>query len=810
MAECSRARVKEQFQQHGSPSTGSDEFHEGFFNDDGEPTFGEEDEDTLTVAVSAPPENEWYHGRLDRQGAEERLKQMNKPRSYLVRESDRKPGSYVLSFFGKTGINHFRITAVCGDFYIGGRRFDSLSDLIAHYTHLSDLLKHERLVNPVPPPEPVNDSKRVIAILPYTKMPDTDELTFQKGDIFFVHNELNEGWLWVTAHRTGEQGIVFEELVETLDDSIDPNSLCTIFLGGPESFLVRPSDNSPGDYSLFFHVNNQIQRFRIEKKGVRYVVGGRTFDCLDAVINRYRKEYIVEGHTLGQPVVKARSDAEEYASRKEVEHAEKIYATLRECREQSGLKKNQGVKMQGWLEKRSDKIKKWKCFYFVLMTEGSDTTLYFYDNPKRLKPKGLIDLSCTYLYMMHESLLERPNCFQLVERALPCLATTTYLSCSSTEDVQDWMAAIRPHCVAQNARAPKIERLKELRCLQISIMEAHRLPAKLVPSPYCIVCLNQVKTCRTKVQMSTDPVWDEEFLLDDIPPDVLTVSIQVWNKTKRSKDAQVAELTLELQNLANGEETETWYPLLGVTPVGDWGSMRLRIRYLDDLLMPKEEYSTLLDILLDSELTAVKALADRCHADRTPLAAALLRVFRHQRQEARLLQGMCEFEIGREDETSTLFRSATLTTTLMDLYMKAVCFGFLDAALSSIIHRLVESRQSCELNPSKMDNPNDACSNAEFLLEILDELTDAIFMSSDACPRTVRYICGCLQRSVMAKWPEERLVRTRVISGFIFLRLLCPAILNPRQFSLLPGLSPILFRAVFKSNALESSCWCLI
>ena len=65
---------------------------------------------------------------------------------------------------------------------------------------------------------------------------------------------------------------------------------------------MRPSDNSPGDYSLFFHINNQIQRFRVEKKGVRYVMGGRTFDCLDAVINRYKTEQIVEGHTLGHPV----------------------------------------------------------------------------------------------------------------------------------------------------------------------------------------------------------------------------------------------------------------------------------------------------------------------------------------------------------------------------------------------------------------------------------------------------------------------------------------------------------------------------
>ncbi len=48
-----------------------------------------------------------------------------------------------------------------------------------------------------------------------------------------------------------------------------------------------------------------------------------------------------------------------------------------------------------------------------------------------------------------------------------------------------------------------------------------------------------------------------------------------------------------------------------------------------------------------------------------------------------------------------------------------------------------------------------------------------------------RYICCCLQRNVTAKWPNERLVKTRAVSVFIFLRLLCPAILNPRQFNLL-------------------------
>lgn len=81
-----------------------------------------------------------------------------------------------------------------------------------------------------------------------------------------------------------------------------------------------------------------------------------------------------------------------------------------------------------------------------------------------------------------------------------------------------------------------------------------RLPYKLVPNPFCIISLNQVKVARTKVNTGPDPLWDEEFMLDDVPPDVATFSITVYNKGKRSKDTEVAELTVELSSLANGDE----------------------------------------------------------------------------------------------------------------------------------------------------------------------------------------------------------------------------------------------------------------
>ena len=65
---------------------------------------------------------------------------------------------------------------MCGDFYIGGRQFVSLNDLIGYYTSYSCLLKGEHLVHPVAPPEPVGGKKRVLAKYTYNKAPETDEL----------------------------------------------------------------------------------------------------------------------------------------------------------------------------------------------------------------------------------------------------------------------------------------------------------------------------------------------------------------------------------------------------------------------------------------------------------------------------------------------------------------------------------------------------------------------------------------------------------------------------------------------------------
>ena len=44
----------------------------------------------------------------------------------------------------------------------------------------------------------------------------------------------------------------------------------------------------------------------------------------------------------------------------------------------------------------------------------------------------------------------------------------------------------------------------------------------------------------------------------DIPPDVMTFTVTVVNKGKRAKDSEVAELTVDLNALANGEEVRAF------------------------------------------------------------------------------------------------------------------------------------------------------------------------------------------------------------------------------------------------------------
>ena len=104
------------------------------------------------LSPSSPP-CRWFHGCITRQETVSRLKAANISHCYLVRESQTKLGTYVLSYMAQNNyVHHFRIHTICGDYYIGNRQFLSLQDLIGYYSR-NYVVEDGFLQYPVPPPQ---------------------------------------------------------------------------------------------------------------------------------------------------------------------------------------------------------------------------------------------------------------------------------------------------------------------------------------------------------------------------------------------------------------------------------------------------------------------------------------------------------------------------------------------------------------------------------------------------------------------------------------------------------------------------------
>lgn len=66
---------------------------------------------------------------------------------------------------------------------------------------------------------------------------------------------------------------------------------------------MRPSEQSYGDYTLFFNADNVVHRFRISSESVKdsehwsrvFLIGGRQFTSIVSIVERYTNEEICDG-----------------------------------------------------------------------------------------------------------------------------------------------------------------------------------------------------------------------------------------------------------------------------------------------------------------------------------------------------------------------------------------------------------------------------------------------------------------------------------------------------------------------------------
>lgn len=219
------------------------------------------------------------------------------------------------------------------------------------------------------------------------------------------------------------------------------------------------------------------------------------------------------------------------------------------------------------------------------------------------------------------------------------------------------------------------------------------------------------------------------------------------------------------------------------------GTLRLRIQYFVDHILPAHYYKKFKDIILRSPnvqpvTSSAAYLLGEIIPSKVEVAHCLVRIFVHGNQIVPLMRALAVWEISKVTDVNTIFRGNTLVSKLMDEVMKLIGVRYLHETLKPLIEKIFNEHKPCEIDPCRVKDLNVIQQNLSNLKVYTEEIFKAITSSALYCPSLMCQLFHDLKEIAILFFPENKEIRYSVISGFIFLRFFAPAILGPRLFDL--------------------------
>ncbi|KAL8693951.1 MAG: hypothetical protein Q9218_001309 [Villophora microphyllina] len=272
-------------------------------------------------------------------------------------------------------------------------------------------------------------------------------------------------------------------------------------------------------------------------------------------------------------------------------------------------------------------------------------------------------------------------------------------------------------------------------------------------------------------------------------------------------------------------ETEKWWPIINDS--GDIvGEMLMKVHIEEIVVLMGRDYQPLSELLhaFANSLTVQIAMAYNPDSVRK-LAEILLNIFQVSAQATDWLLSLVEdeidnihketphskyrygrriasndsFESGIEREmilrdlgksavveANQLFRGNTLLTKALDCHMKRLGHDYLEETLGEKIRHIDESNPECEVDPNRVQDPDDLQRHWRSLIALVESVWSSISGSALRCPPELRTIFRHIAACADDRYGDFlRTVTYSSVSGFLFLRFFCPALLNPHMFGLL-------------------------
>ncbi|XP_077371626.1 1-phosphatidylinositol 4,5-bisphosphate phosphodiesterase gamma-2 isoform X1 [Festucalex cinctus] len=204
----------------------------------------------LTDAVPHPNphlQQGWFYGNLSREEAEDYLLRIPRDGAFLIREREREPDSFAITFRGDGKVKHCRIQKEGGVYLLGTTtEFESLVEMV-NYFKKKPLYRKTKLRYPVTPDlvarfSTVNDSASLYEMKTYVdpneigsslpkntvravysyKAEMADELSFNKGALIHNVSKNNDGW-WKGDHGGNVQLFFPANYVEEVSNHTKPD-----------------------------------------------------------------------------------------------------------------------------------------------------------------------------------------------------------------------------------------------------------------------------------------------------------------------------------------------------------------------------------------------------------------------------------------------------------------------------------------------------------------------------------------------------------------------------------------------------------
>lgn len=285
---------------------------------------------------------------------------------------------------------------------------------------------------------------------------------------------------------------------------------------------------------------------------------------------------------------------------------------------------------------------------------------------------------------------------------------------------------------------------------------------------------------------------------------------------------------IKMDQLERGKDVETWWPIVN-KKMEIIGEMLVKIRHDELVVLLQKDYQQLSELLHKFNSGLTVQMSAFVPSKLRFLAETLLDVFQVSGQSAQWLVALVEDEIdgiGKETpvqrlrfsrrvgsngsqmaptpttserevtvrdmnrslagEANLLFRGNSLLTQALDCHMRRIGSDYLCEVLGAKVREINERLPGAEVDPSRIGEGEELKKNWTTLNKLTTEMWARINTSYSRCPSELRQVLKYIRAVAEDRYGDFlRTVPYTSVSGFLFLRFFCPALLNPKLFGLL-------------------------